>query len=97
MCNAARPGGAIIANVSISGPRSRSGASCLEPLASSPSQAASTTTNERPRKGSGICSNGGRFIRRPSELISSGTLAVHPCQLSSTSAARSCGQNRTPA
>ena len=75
MCRAASPVGAIVANVSISGSSSRSGASCAEPLVSSPSQAASTTTNERPRSGSGICSNGGTFSRRPSEVISSGTLA----------------------
>ena len=58
---------------------------------------ASTIANLPPRSGSGISSSGGNWRMRPTEVTSSGTVAVHSSHACSTSDDRSHGKKRTPA
>ena len=62
--------------MSITGPSARSGSSRRSPSSGSPSQIASTTTNDWPRTGSGISGIGGNWRIRPTEVISSGRSSV---------------------
>ena len=58
MCSSASPTGGTIANVSIAGPSSRSGAISARPSASLPRNAASTTANDWPRSELGQLGHG---------------------------------------
>ncbi len=89
--------GGIIAKVSISGSRSRSGASSAAPAASSPMKAPSITARARPRRNSGMSGSDGICIRRALVVASSGAVRVHAAQALRTSALRSHGQNSMPA
>ena len=87
----------IIATVSISGPRARSGSVSAAPSLSLPMKAASTRTNERPRTCSGRKSTSGSCSIRPIEWHYTGTVSIHSRQAPRISRARSIGQNRQPA
>ena len=97
MCSSASPTGGRIENVSIAGPRSRSGFISARPSASLPRNAASTTTNDWPRRKSGRSGIGGNWSMRPTDVTSSGTLGSHSRHACSTSLERSYGKKRTPA
>ena len=66
--------------VSISGSRSRSGCSSAAPSPASPRWIASTTTNLRPRSGSGMSGIGGSISSRPTVVIDSGIRGASRCQ-----------------
>jgi len=97
MWSAVREVGAIKLKVSSSGPRLRSVPMISEATASSARTVASTTTNERPRRNTGRSEIGGNWSSRPTDVTSSGTVSTHSRQAARTSAARSIGQNSTPA
>ena len=88
----------IIATVSISGPRSRSGWTSAAP-SSAAADEGGLDQHERPaakvrRAGTGTS---GSWSIRPRDSHSSGTVSIHSRQAFRISAARSIGQNRAPA
>ena len=89
--------GGTIANVSRSGPRSRSGHRRSRPSASLPRKAAITTANERPRANAGTSGIGGKWITDAHDMSSSGSEGSSALQVCSTSDARSNGKNIAPA
>lgn len=91
------PTGGIVVNVSMSGPRSRSGCTSALPASSSPAYATSTVTNDLPRRNSGISSIGGTLRMRPIDVASSGAVRVKSRHALRTSAARSTPKKNVPA
>ena len=92
------PPAAASAKVSIDRRRARAAAPAPRPPRPRRSSAtASTIANELPRIGSGISGIGGKFIIRPTEVTSSGAVAVNSCQAWRTSPARSTGKKSAPA
>ena len=88
----------VVATVSMVGPEAaQRREQARRPRPRSPSQIASTTTKERPRTGSGISGIGGSWRMRPTEVISSGRSSVQARHTLRISAARSTGNQRTPA
>ena len=75
----------------------RSGSIQASPSAAAPHQIASTSTNDLPRISSGKNGSGGNCMIRPTDVISSGTVAVQSRHARSTSRARSTGNQRMPA
>ena len=89
--------GGCIANVSISGPSARSGASSSRPASSVPRNAALTIANERPRTGSGTSGSGGKWMMFAHEVISSGRPSSSAVHVRRTSVVRSKPKNSAPA
>ena len=93
-----RPTGAMSANVSISGPSARSGASSSPARAGVLDEVApSIITTPRPRRNCGSSGIGGNCMIRIDVVTESGTSAVHSRQVCMTSRARSTGKSIMPA
>ena len=92
-----RPTGGMSANVSISGPSARSGASSSAARSASSTTAPSMITTPRPRRNSGSSGSGGSCMMRAEVVTESGTAAVHSRQACMTSRARSHGKSIMPA
>ena len=87
----------MVANVSIAGPRARSGASRASVSSCGSRTTASTTTNDWPDRNGGRSGSRGKRSMRPTDVTSFGTVRTHSRHACSTSAARSIGKKRTPA
>ena len=89
--------GGIIATLSISGSRSRSGWARAAPSAADPMNASSISTNDRPRTSSGRKGTSGSWSIRPNDSHVSGAVSTHARQAFRISVARSIGQSIAPA
>ena len=84
MCSRASEATGTRPKVSISGSRARSAARISMLRSSVSSTAPSMTTSWRPRNGSGISGDGGRFSTRNDVVTSSGAVRAHSAQARST-------------